>query len=117
MLLKRPYTNNLFVVFLILTLLIGSAAFPTSVQAATLTVTNTNDSGAGSLRDTIVGAASGDTITFDSSLSGGTIHVASTLDLLKDVTIDGSDLATPITISGGGSARLHCRLWSHRHAG
>src|SRR5689334_6218728 len=34
------------------------------VSAATLTVTSTADSGAGSLRQTILDAASGDTITF-----------------------------------------------------
>ncbi|MBX3000131.1 MAG: DUF11 domain-containing protein [Caldilineaceae bacterium] len=44
-----------------------------TAHAATLTVTNTADNGAGSLRDAITTAASGDTITFDGSLSGRTI--------------------------------------------
>ena len=97
---KRPYTNSLFVIFLILTLLVASAAFPASALAATLTVTNTNDSGAGSLRDTIAGAVSGDTITFDAALSGGTIYLTSTLVISKNLTIDGSTLASKITLSG-----------------
>jgi hypothetical protein len=34
------------------------------LAAATITVTNTNDSGPGSLRDAIANASSGDTINF-----------------------------------------------------
>jgi LPXTG-site transpeptidase (sortase) family protein len=68
--------------------------------AAALTVTNDADSGAGSLRAAISSAGSGDTITFASSLSGDTITLASTLTIDKDLTIDGSSLAAPITISG-----------------
>ncbi len=77
-----------------------------NVQAATLRVTNTNDSGAGSLRQAIADASSGDTITFDASLSGGTITLASTLDLTKNVSIDGSALASPISISGNSAVRV-----------
>ena len=68
--------------------------------AVTITVTNLTDSGAGSLRQAIADAAPDDTITFDSSISGGTIHLASTLTLSNNVTIDGSVLDSPITISG-----------------
>src|SRR6185369_12955679 len=63
------------------------------------TVTSTADSGAGSLRQALADACAGGTITFDAALSGGTIHLASTLTLAKDVTIDGSALASPITLS------------------
>jgi LPXTG-site transpeptidase (sortase) family protein len=70
------------------------------VRAATLVVTNTNDSGSGSLRQAIADATTGDTITFDSDLSGGTILLNSTLVVDKDLTIDGSALASQITISG-----------------
>jgi CSLREA domain-containing protein len=41
-----------------------------------------------------------DTITFDSALSGATIHLASTLVISNDLTIDGSSLASRITLSG-----------------
>ena len=46
---------------------------------ATLTVTNTNDSGAGSLRDQVTNAAAGDTIVFDSTVfaSAQTINLTS----------------------------------------
>lgn len=71
-----------------------------SVQAATLTVVNTNDSGVGSLRQALTDAVAGDTVTFDSALSGRTIHLASTLTLAQDITIDGSALVSKITISG-----------------
>jgi hypothetical protein len=50
----------------------------------TLTVTNANDSGAGSLRQAIADAGPGDTILFD---SGFTIRLASPLSIDKDLTI------------------------------
>lgn len=68
--------------------------------AATRTVTNLNDSGAGSLRQKIADAAPGDTIVFDAALSDGSIPLASTLTLAKNVTIDASALDEPITLSG-----------------
>ena len=64
------------------------------VQAATHTVTNTNDSGAGSLREAIAAAASGDTITFNPSLAGQTIALSTQLDINKILTIDGSGLTS-----------------------
>lgn len=70
------------------------------VSAATVTVSNTNDSGPGSLRQTIADATPGDTIDFDISLSGQTIVLSQTLTIDKDLTIDGSTLSTPITLSG-----------------
>ncbi|MBI9050988.1 MAG: sortase [Anaerolineaceae bacterium] len=74
------------------------------VYAATITVTNTNDSGAGSLRQAIADAANNDTITFSAGLSGGTIVLGIiALTLTESVTIDGSALASPITISGENS--------------
>lgn len=73
------------------------------VYAATLVVTNTNDNGAGSLRQALLNAASGDTITFDLSLSGQTITLASTLVIDKNLTIDGSALDSQIRISGNNN--------------
>jgi hypothetical protein len=71
-----------------------------SVCASAITVTSNADSGAGTLRQAIADACAGGTINFNASLSGGTIHLASTLTLSKDVTIDGSALTSKITISG-----------------
>ncbi len=75
-------------------------------QADTLTVTNTNDSGAGSLRQAVTAASVGDTITFDASLAGNTITLAAPIGLNKNLTIDGSSLSSHIQISGGGSVRV-----------
>ncbi|GAM10888.1 bacillopeptidase F precursor [Geobacter sp. OR-1] len=73
--------------------------------AATLTVTNTNDSGAGSLRDTIAGANPGDAITFNAALNGQTITLSSQITIDKDLTINGPGAAS-LSISGGGSVRI-----------
>ena len=52
------------------------------------------------LREAIAAASAGDFIQFDSSLSGGTIALGSTLTLSKNLTIDGAGLAVPVTLSG-----------------
>ncbi|MGD0540044.1 MAG: choice-of-anchor Q domain-containing protein, partial [Tepidisphaeraceae bacterium] len=69
-------------------------------------VTSLNDGGAGSLRQTISGAASGDTIQFASSLSGGTI-VLTTGELVigKSLTITGPG-ASSLSISGNNSSTI-----------
>jgi hypothetical protein len=86
-------------------LLAGHA--PTAVHAATLTVTTTNDNGAGSLRAQIAAAAAGDTIVFAPGLSGQTITLTSGEILInKSLTLDGSALATPIAVSGNNASRV-----------
>ncbi len=73
---------------------------------ATFTVTNTNDSGAGSLRQAVSDAnanSDADTIVFDSSLAGQTIVLNSELGVMNDLTIDGDidgDNKADITIDG-----------------
>jgi len=57
-----------------------------------------------SLHEAIETAAPGNIVTFDAALSNQTIRLASTLTLSKNVTIDGSALAIPITISGDTNA-------------
>src|SRR6267143_1378239 len=65
------------------------AAFP-GADAASLTVTNTSDSGAGSLRGALVAASDGETIQFDAALNGQTITLTSGELLIdKDITING----------------------------
>ncbi|MBX7222137.1 MAG: hypothetical protein K1Y36_19450, partial [Blastocatellia bacterium] len=71
---------------------------------ATLTVTNGNDSGAGSLRDTVAAAAAGDTIVF-SGVSTVTLTSA-TINITVDLTIDGGTSGVTITRSGATNFRL-----------
>jgi hypothetical protein len=74
-------------------------------HAATITVTNTNDSGPGSLRQALADANDGDTINFDVSLKGQTIALTS-----GELVIDKS-----ITITGPGSDQLAVRTVDFQH--
>ena len=74
-------------------------------HAATLTVVNTNDSGAGSLRQAIADAALGDSIDFAPALSGQTITLTTgELLIAKDLSITGP--AGGIEISGNHASRV-----------
>src|SRR6516225_7422051 len=73
---------------------------------STLTVLNTLDKGAGSLRDTITNAKSGDTIVFDPSLDGQTITLTSDqLEIKKNLDIEGPG-ASLLAISGNDANRV-----------
>ena len=77
-----------------------------SAQTATITVTNTNDSGAGSLRQALADANNGDTIDFDSSLNGRAITLISgELLINKSLTINGPD-ANDLTVRSNGASRV-----------
>lgn len=80
---------------------------PTKAQAATYMVTNTNDSGAGSLRDAITSANIGGGHTIAFNIGGAGIHtitLSSALpDIVAPVTIDGTTQTG--TICGGTSTR------------
>ena len=67
-------------------LLIALLVAPFVSFGAKLYVTNTNDTGAGSLRDQITTASPGDTVFVDVA---GTLMIASQLDITKDLTIIG----------------------------
>ncbi|MBP9893409.1 MAG: hypothetical protein KBG84_16010 [Planctomycetes bacterium] len=90
----------------IVTLLALLAAMP--LGAATLTVTNLNDTGAGSLRQACTDAVSGDTVFFQAALAG-TISFGSEIDLgSKALTITGNaDVsgAPAITLDGNQATR------------
>ncbi len=66
--------------------------------ACSITVTNANDSGAGSLRDAIGNVCDNGTITFNGDM---TITLASTLTIANNVTIDGA--GHNVTISGNNA--------------
>ncbi|MFB6276135.1 MAG: Ig-like domain-containing protein [Halothece sp.] len=80
-----------------------------TVEQAQFTVTNTNDSGEGSLRSAIAQANSSqgeDSITFDSTLSGETINLTSgQLDIEDDLTLNGLG-ADQLTVNAGGNSRV-----------
>lgn len=79
-------------------------------RAATFTVTNTNDSGPGSLRQAVADAVAYgvDTIVFDPALSGATITLATTIDTQTrgSLQINASALPGGVTVSGGGTQRI-----------
>ncbi|HUI88698.1 MAG TPA: FG-GAP-like repeat-containing protein [Anaerolineales bacterium] len=58
------------------------------------------------LRDAIAAAPRGSVITFASNLADQTITLAATLTLNQDVTLDGSALASQVTISGNNAVQL-----------
>ncbi|HKP69766.1 MAG TPA: hypothetical protein VJV05_10830, partial [Pyrinomonadaceae bacterium] len=62
---------------------------PSSASGATLTVTNTTDSGAGSFRQALADALNGDTINFNLSGCPCSIELESRLITVKDLTIVG----------------------------
>jgi uncharacterized delta-60 repeat protein len=69
-------------------------------------VTNLNDSGSGSLRQTIASAASGDTIDFASTLSGHAITLTSgALSISQNLTIDGLG-ASSLAVSGDNTSTV-----------
>ncbi|MBI9050987.1 MAG: sortase [Anaerolineaceae bacterium] len=98
-------TRKLFSLFSLVVFLFSFMPMQTA-HAADQIVTNTNDSGPGSMRQAIIDAGSGETITFADGLSGDTITLVSELILSKSVTIDGSALTSPITISGNSTVRV-----------
>ncbi len=75
----------------------NTGSTPTSRSAATITVTNTNDIGPGSLRQAILDAAPGDTINF--SVTGTITLTSGQLVINKDLTIQGPG-ANLLTVSG-----------------
>jgi hypothetical protein len=78
----------------LLSFLMAAPAF-----GSTVTVTNTNDSGPGSLRDAIATSAPGGTVDFAVT---GTITLSSTLTIDKDLTISGPG-ASSLSVSGNNS--------------
>ncbi len=74
-----------------------------SVMAATFTVTNVNDTGPGSLRDTIGSAVSGDTINF--GITGTVKLITGEIQISKNLTIIGPGSAS-LAIDGNNSSRI-----------
>jgi hypothetical protein len=70
-----------------------------AICTRSVTVSNVNDSGSGSLREALSNAVDYDTITIDPALAGQTINLTSRLpEINKNLTIEGNE----ITLSGSG---------------
>lgn len=83
------------------------AAVP-AANAATFTVTNLNDSGAGSLRQAIAdanGAAGADVVNFQAGLTGTITLTTGQLDITDSVDIQGPGAST-LSVSGNNSSRV-----------
>jgi hypothetical protein len=95
----RITPNTSFIAIAVLLL----CAVENSARAATITVTNTNDSGAGSLRQALTDALDGDTINFAVT---GTIGLTSGELLVNNsVTISGPG-AGSLTVDGNANSRV-----------
>ncbi len=96
--------------------LLGSIALPfasalllfaPTAHADIVTVTNLADGDSGSLRQAVSNSVSGDTIVFDSSLSGQSIVLTNgEIVLSNSITIDASGLTNGIQISGNNASRI-----------
>lgn len=87
--------------FRLATGLLALVLFGASGNAATIQVANTDDSGTGSLRQAILSANPGDTITFAPGLDNQLIRLTTGhLTIQVDLTIDASALPNGISISG-----------------
>jgi ABC-type uncharacterized transport system ATPase component len=73
--------------------------------ASTLMVLNNNDSGAGSLRQTILAAGSGDTVLFANTVTGTITLTSGGLAIAKNLTIQGPG-ANVLTINANDSSRV-----------
>jgi putative cell wall-binding protein len=92
---------------IVIALVAGSFVLAPEARAASFTVTNTDDSGAGSLRQAVVdaNAAGGvDEITFTSDVTGA-ITLASQIAVTDDLTITGPG-ADVLTVSGNDASRI-----------
>ncbi len=102
--LRRPTATSLTAVMLLAGLgTVTAVALPVGVAGAATAVTNCKGSGPGSLRATVASAAPGDTITFSVTCPGGSpIVLTSTLDIAKNLTVDGPG-ASKLVVSGGNT--------------
>jgi predicted outer membrane repeat protein len=92
-------------ILFLITLLCAAIAGVQIVDAATITVINTNDSGAGSLRQALADTNDGDTIDFD-ALVTGTIMLTSGELLVNDSIMISGPGANILAVNGNGASRV-----------
>src|SRR5213079_3137541 len=81
-----------------------------SAEAATITVMNTNDSGAGSLRQALADANDGDTIDFQAGISGTITLTSGQLVVNANIMINGPG-ADMLAVDGNHSSRAFYIGW------
>jgi hypothetical protein len=99
----RGPQNHVFRLNALSSLTVALCAVAITAHAATLTVTNTNDSGPGSLRQTLAIANDGDTITF--AVSGSIMLTTGELLVDKSISISGSG-AGNLAVDGNAMSRV-----------
>jgi hypothetical protein len=90
-------------ILFLFTLLCAAIASLQGVHAATITVTNTNDSGTGSLRQALAGANDGDMINF--SVTGAITLTSGELVVNNSLTISGPGAAN-LAVNGNAASRV-----------
>jgi hypothetical protein len=102
LILKQPICRPLAAT---VALVLGATA-----DATTFTVLNTNDNGAGSLRQAVIDAntsAGADNIVFDSVLKNSTITLTTgQIDISDELTISGNGNADSVTVDGDNQTRV-----------
>jgi len=91
------------IVPVLITLLCAALASVQSTRAAVITVTNTNDSGAGSLRQALADANAGDTINFSVTTPATITLTSGELMVNKSITISGPT-AGRLSVNGNAAS-------------
>src|SRR5262249_25437487 len=105
---RRNQTRRLLIktrtVLILITLLSADMASVRSAYTATIVITNTNDSGPGSLRDALAAASDGDTIDA-TGVSGTILLTIGELQINHKVTINGPG-AENLAVNGNAASRV-----------
>jgi hypothetical protein len=102
----RTRSGNLLAWLLPAALILLMLVLAGGATASAQVVTNSADSGPGTLRSAIANAASGAVITFEPGLSGATITLSNTLTINTNLTIDASALPGGLQINGNDSVGI-----------
>jgi hypothetical protein len=92
-------------ILILITLVCAAITSVQSVRAATITVTNINDSGAGSLRQALADANDGDTINFSVTTPASITLTSGELLVDKSVTINGPG-ADQLSVDGNAASTV-----------
>ncbi len=92
-------------ILFLFTLLCAAVASVQIVHAATITVANTLDSGAGSLRDALAAGNDGDTIDFGAAVTGTITLTSGELVVNDSITISGPG-ADVLSVNGNAASRV-----------